>query len=278
MDYIEIAVNIEPYNETIAEILVAELGEIGFDSFSDTESGFNAYIPQNLYNKEQIDDVLSSFQFEEKVSYTSNFIKTENWNALWESNFDPVIIDNRCVIRAPFHKDLPKTDYEILIEPKMAFGTGHHETTYLMSEAVLDTDVTNLQVLDMGCGTAILAILAALKGAEHVDAIDNDDWATVNAVENVERNNLVDKITVMTGDAALLGTPRYNLILANINRNILLADMEQYVKSMLPSSKLIMSGIYPDDIPMIEQEATRLGLTKLYQKTRNKWAMVAFKN
>lgn len=276
MDYIEIAVTIDPYNETSSEIIIAELSEVGCDSFTDTESGFNAYILQKDYKKETIEKVFAQFNFTEKVTYTANPIKTENWNALWESNFEPVIIDHRCAIRAPFHQNLPKTELDIVIEPKMAFGTGHHETTYLMTEALLTTNVTDLHVLDMGCGTGILAIVAALRGACHIDAIDNDEWATNNAVENVAKNGLANKITVITGDATLLGVPCYNLILANINRNILLADMQHYVKSLLPEGKLIMSGIYADDIPTIENEANRLGLTKTAQNIRNKWAMVEF--
>ena len=217
-----------------------------------------------------------NLNFTEKISYAINPVKTENWNAVWESNFDPVIIDNRCTIRAPFHNNLPKTDLEIIIEPKMAFGTGHHETTYLMSEAILNSNVNDLEVLDMGCGTGILAIIAALKGAKHVDAIDNDEWATNNAIENIEKNGLTNKITTITGDASLLRLPCYNLIFANINRNILLNDMQYYIKSLLPNGRLIISGIYAEDIPIIEKEAIRLGLKKTNEKLRNKWAMAEF--
>lgn len=276
MDYIEIVVTIKPYNETLAEILIAELGDVGCDSFSEADGGFNAYIPQNLYNEEAIKTVLQMPDFTEEINFTATLVKTENWNALWESNFEPVIIGDRCTIRAPFHTNLAKNELEIIIEPKMAFGTGHHETTYLMTEAILDNDVADMEVLDMGCGTAILAIAAALRGAKHIDAIDNDEWATDNAVENVEVNGVANKITVMTGDASLLGLPRYNMILANINRNILLNDMEHYVKSLFDGGTLIMSGIYIEDIPVIEKEAVSLGLKKTGEKVRNKWARVDF--
>ena len=276
MDYIEIVVTIKPYNETLAEILIAELGDVGCDSFSEADGGFNAYIPQNLYNEEAIKTVLQMPDFTEEINFTATLVKTENWNALWESNFEPVIIGDRCTIRAPFHTNLAKNELEIIIEPKMAFGTGHHETTYLMTEAILDNDVADMEVLDMGCGTAILAIAAALRGAKHIDAIDNDEWATDNAVENVEVNGVANKITVMTGDASLLGIPRYNMILANINRNILLNDMEHYVKSLFDGGTLIMSGIYIEDIPVIEKEAVSLGLKKTGEKVRNKWARVDF--
>ncbi|MDR1055714.1 MAG: 50S ribosomal protein L11 methyltransferase [Prevotellaceae bacterium] len=266
MDYIEISVAIEPYNEVLAEILIAELSEVGCDSFSDTNSGFNAYVQQALYDKEAIDNVLQDTKYTETIHYTVTAIKTENWNALWESNLEPVIIGSRCTIRAPFHTNLAKTELDVVIEPKMAFGTGHHETTYLMSEALLDRNVTGLQVLDMGCGTSILAIIAALKGAEHVDAIDNDKWATNNALDNVDTNGLSSKITVITEDALLLGVSKYKLILANINRNTLLNDMAQYAKSLVPCGSLIMSGIYAKDIPIIEKEANYLGLVKLSEK------------
>ena len=214
---------IEP-KELGSEILIAELGEKPFESFIETETGIVAYIQKDLCTADVLDDIfiLSSPEF--TVSYKIEEIDQVNWNEEWEKNFEPIDVDGKCHVRAPFH---PKTnaEFDIVIEPKMSFGTGHHETTHMMIQHLLETDVTGLKTLDMGCGTAILAILAEMKGAKPIDAIDIDNWCYLNSIENAQRNNC-HEITVYEGEASLLEGKNYDLIIANINRNILLNDMQ----------------------------------------------------
>lgn len=277
MDYIEIKLSIQPYSDELSEILMAELGELGYESFFETENGLEAYIQVTTYNKAELEKLLDSYKAQHSIAFEETLIKAQNWNAVWESNFEPIVIDNRCTIRAPFHTDMPALEYDIIIEPKMSFGTGHHDTTYLMAEWLLNNDVKNLKVLDMGCGTGILAILAAMKNALPIDAIDIDEWAYNNAIDNVRANNVADKIIVKQGDASLLNGCTYNLILANINRNILLQDMVTYASSLEKDGILVVSGIFTEDIPMIIEEATKQGLQHVEEKSRNKWARIAFR-
>jgi len=276
MDYYEINIIMSPFSDDISEIVVAEFADLGCDSFVDIENGVNAYIPKNVFNENAIKDTVASLEYISKINYSVKFIETQNWNAIWESNFEPIVVNDVCTIRAPFHNNLPKTKYEIVIMPKMSFGTGHHATTYLVTEALLDIDVENLQVLDMGCGTGILAILAAMKNAAHIDAIDIDDWAYENAVENVLVNNANEKVNVLLGDVATISGKFYDLILANINRNILVADMQHYANSLKNGGKLIVSGIFTEDIDIVETEANKYNLTKTEEKSRNKWARIQF--
>ncbi len=276
MDYIELKLTLNPYTEELSEILISELGDLGFDSFTETENGFYAYAPVNAYKQQQVAYMISTYKEQVKIDVEQSAVKTQNWNAVWESNFSPIIVDNRCVIRAPFHHDCPKLEFDIVIEPKMSFGTGHHDTTYLMAEWLLNSPVEELTVLDMGCGTGILAIIAALKNASSVDAIDIDEWPYENTIENAKVNGVGNQINAMLGDASLLSTQRYDLILANINRNILLQDIQRYTTTLKKGGKLVVSGIFTEDIPVIEAEAQRNGLRKLEDKSRNQWARVVF--
>ena len=277
MDYIEIKLTIQPYSEELSEILTAELGDLGYESFFETEDGLETYIQVSNYNKSELENLLEEYKEKYSIKFEETLIKAQNWNAVWESNFEPIVIDNRCTVRAPFHTDMPKLEYDIVIEPKMSFGTGHHDTTYLVAEWLLNNNVNGLKALDMGCGTGILAILAAMKNAQPVDAIDIDEWAYNNAIENVKTNNLADSITVKQGAASLLNGYSYNLILANINRNILLQDMATYTASLAKDGILVVSGIFTEDIPAITEEATKQGLQKVEEKSRNKWARVVFR-
>ncbi|HXJ97584.1 MAG TPA: 50S ribosomal protein L11 methyltransferase [Gelidibacter sp.] len=258
------------------EILIAELGYAGFESFVETEEGVTAYIQKEEWNDAILDDIyiLKSEEFE--ISYTFEEIEQINWNEEWEKNFNPIIVDGLCSVRAPFHEK-PDTTYDIIIEPKMSFGTGHHETTHMMIQHILKNDFKDKSVLDMGCGTGVLAILAEMRGAKSIDAIDYDNWCYLNSLENVERNNC-KHITVLEGDASLLKTQKYDTIIANINRNILLNDMGAYVNCLNTNGTLFVSGFYNDDIPAIEEECNKYELTCVEILERNNWVALKFVN
>ena len=274
-NYLGFHFTIEP-RELGSEILIAELGEKAFESFLETSTGISAYIQFELYTKDILDDIYILTSPEFKISYTIEEIEQVNWNEEWEKNFEPIDVDGTCHVRAPFH---PKTsaEFDIIIEPKMSFGTGHHETTHMMIQHLLETDVTNLKTLDMGCGTAILAILAEMKGANPIDAIDIDNWCYLNSIENAERNNC-SEITVYEGEASLLDGKKYDLIIANINRNILLNDMQQYVDCLTKKGILLLSGFYNEDIPFINQSCEEKGLTFVKKLERNNWVSLKFVN
>jgi len=274
MDYLEINFIIEPYEEYISDVLASELGEIGFDSFVPTIEGLDAYIPKNAFDESNLKNMLADFPFEASIDYKVTQIESKNWNEEWEKNyFQPIVIGNDCVIHSSFHKNVPKATYDIVIDPKMAFGTGHHETTSLVIGQLLLMDLEGKTLLDMGCGTAVLAILAAMRGAKDIVAIDIDTWCTENSVENIAINN-ISGIEVKLGGAELLEGLHFDIILANINRNILLADMEQYAACLSSGGELYMSGFYVEDIPLIEAEAIRNGLKLIYYKEKNNWVVV----
>jgi len=276
MDYIELKVQVKPSDQQVNEVLIAQLAEVGFESFTEDDNGLNAYIKAVDYSDE-IKEKLKEFIIPEgtQISYQINKIKDQNWNAQWESNFEPIIVDNRCLVRASFHKDSPKLDYEIIIDPKMAFGTGHHQTTYLMIEAILNDDFKDKVVLDMGCGTGVLAILAEMKDAKAITAIDIDEWAYRNTIENIKINGC-KRIKPLCGDVRLIAGKKFDVILANINRNILLSDITHYTESMIKNGKLILSGILKVDIEIITQNAISSGLTHLSTSTRDEWVTMSF--
>lgn len=274
-NYIGYHFTVEP-KELGCEILVAELGELPFESFMESEFGVVAYIQKQFWYDSILDSVyiLSSPEF--VISYHIEEIEQVNWNEEWEKNFEPIEVDGICHVRAPFH---PKTEamFDIVIEPKMSFGTGHHETTHMMIQHLLTTDVVGKKTLDMGCGTAILAILAELRGAEPIDAIDIDNWCYLNSIENAERNNCT-KISVFEGDADLLTHHNYDLIIANINRNILLNDMQAYVNCLNPGGTLLLSGFYKEDIPFIDASCVENGLTFQKKIEINNWVSLKYVN
>jgi len=274
MKYFEINFVIEQYEEYIADLLTEELGEIGFDSFEKTNDGLNAYIQSSSFDEAKIRNLLDDFPFEASISYKVTQIDSKNWNEEWEKNyFEPIVIDNKCVIHSSFHKDIPAAKYDIVIDPKMAFGTGHHETTSLVIGRILEMDLAGKSLLDMGCGTAVLAILASMCGAKEILAIDIDTWCTENSMENIAING-INNIDVKLGDAELLNGLHFDIIIANINRNILLSDMEQYSNCLTIGGELYMSGFYKEDIPLIEAEANRNGLQLIEFKEKNNWVVV----
>lgn len=268
------------YHFTIAplelgsEILIAELGEKAFESFIETETGVSAFVQKDLWSEDILEDIQILENPEFKIDYTFEEIEQVNWNEEWEKNFEPIDVDGKCHVRAPFHEKT-NAEYDIVIEPKMSFGTGHHETTHMMIQHLLETDLVGKKTLDMGCGTAILAILAEMKGAQPIDAIDIDNWCYLNSIENAERNNC-KHISVYEGDASLLVGKKYDVIIANINRNILLNDMQQYVACLNENGILFLSGFYTEDIPVISESCTSKGLTYVKQFERNNWVALKF--
>ena len=262
--------------EPISEILIAELGNVGFESFVETENGVTAYIQKTDWNAEILADVFVLNSDEFSIEYNLNEVPQTNWNAEWEKNFEPIQVDDLVSIRAPFHKN-PNLKYDIVIEPKMSFGTGHHETTHMMVQHLLQLDLENKKVLDMGCGTGILAIFAEMKGAKPLDAIDIDNWCYENSVENVTRNNC-ENISVYEGDATLLVDKKYDVIIANINRNILLMDMKVYTNCLQKGGILLLSGFYEQDIPVIDAELIKYGLKLEKFIQRNNWVALKYNN
>lgn len=265
-------------NEIINDILAAELAEIGFENFSPQDTGLIAYVSDKIYNRSTLEDQLKQFPLEGvEFSFNETFIEGKDWNEEWEKNyFKPITIGNDCIIHASFHELKETYTYNIVIDPKMAFGTGNHETTRLMINEILKEDMTGKRVLDMGCGTAVLAILAAKKGATDVTAIDIDEWAYQNAKENI-RLNQTESIQVLLGGAERIPDDnRFDIILANINRNILLNDMAAYKKALKTGGLLFMSGFYTEDIPAIREECELHGLNFLCYTENNNWAAVKF--
>ncbi len=260
--------------EPATEILIAELGNIGFESFVENEDGVVAYIQKNDWNPTDLNAVFVLTSDEFDIEYQHVEIEQTNWNSEWEKNFEPIEVDGLVSVRAPFHTN-KSLKYDIVIEPKMSFGTGHHETTHLMIQHLLQLNLANKKVLDMGCGTGILAIFAELKGAKPIDAIDIDNWCYENSIENVERNKC-SNIIVFEGDASLLINKKYDVIIANINRNILLADIKTYTNCLEDNGVLLLSGFYQEDIPIIDKEVSEYGLKLDTILEKNNWVALKY--
>jgi ribosomal protein L11 methyltransferase len=273
--YIGYEFKVEPL-QPATEILIAELGYAGFESFVEHSKGVTAYIQKDDWNAFILEDIqiLNSEEF--KITYEFNEIEQTNWNAEWEKNFKPIVVDDLVTVRAPFH-DKPSTKYDLIIEPKMSFGTGHHETTHMMIQHILKNDFKNKSVLDMGCGTGVLAILAEKVGATKLDAIDIDNWCYLNSLENIERNDCKN-ISVYEGDVKLLEGKQYDTIIANINRNILLADIPMYVKCLNSNGELYLSGFYEEDIPKLEDLCNKHMLKLKETIKRGDWVSLKFIN
>lgn len=281
MRYIELSIKVLTSEEAVTDILSFRLGEIGYDSFVVAENVLKAYVAEENFSEEGLKSLLHELSvnlhelFEGvPLSYEYTVIENENWNKEWEKNyFKPLVLEDRCVIRSSFHEIDKEYEYDIVIDPKMAFGTGHHQTTYLMLQEILGIELQNKSVLDMGCGTAVLAILASLKGANPITAIDFDEWAYENAKENVGLNN-VSNVKVLWGEVDLVEDNSFDFIFANINRNVLLQDIKHYEGALNKGGVLIMSGFYLDDVADIKKECEKYGLTYRKTEQKDKWCVV----
>jgi len=273
MDFIELQIKT---SRDLADILIAELGEIGFDTFEETDEGFNAYILEGSFKETDVKEIIQKYSFLGIASYGTAKIPKENWNQSWETNYHPIEIPGRCRVRASFHKPDPSFPLEIVINPKMSFGTGHHSTTYLMMELLLDSDLQGKSVFDFGTGTGILAILAAKLGAVHIDASDIDEWCIENGMENIAINDCSNIKIQLGAVKEVKKNPSYDLVIANINRNVLLEEMPDYAAVLPEGSKLYLSGFYEADLPVIEEKAMSLGFRKTTHKVRETWVAAAF--
>ncbi|WP_422081343.1 50S ribosomal protein L11 methyltransferase [Ulvibacterium sp.] len=272
--YIEYTFRIHPL-QPASEILIAELGELGFESFVETPEGVQAYLQKEDWKEDILDSVLILGNPDFEISYESKEIEQQNWNVTWERNFNPIQVDDLCTVRAPFHKK-SSSKFDIVIEPKMSFGTGHHETTHMMLRYILEDNFEGKSVLDMGTGTGVLAILAEMKGAVDIDAIDIDHWCYLNALENVERNDC-HQIQVLQGDSSTIPHhKKYDIILANINRNILLNDISIYANCLKQDGSLFLSGFYSKDIIVISAKCTDVSLKFEKNIEKNNWVAVKY--
>ena len=278
-EYIEVSVKITPYSDENAEIVTAEISDLPFESFSGEDPFLKCYIQKELYDAQSLKVVLSGLEgmgFD--IEWSSTLMPVVNWNAEWESQFSPIIVDGKCTIKASFHKDLKRTRYNIIIDPKMAFGTGHHQTTYMMCRALLENEeaVRGKVVMDMGCGTAVLAILAAKMKAARVYGIDIDAVAAISAYDNARLNRVGKVVETWCGDASLLQRNSYDVLLANINRNILLQDMQTYAGCLRRDGLLFVSGFYVEDMPMLIGAATAAGLEYVSHDSIDNWCCIKF--
>ncbi len=278
-EYIEVSIKITPFSEENAEIVTAEISELPFESFSNDDPYLKCYIQKDLFDSSMLKVVLSGLEgYGFDVEHSANLIPATNWNALWESQFNPIVVDNKCTIKASFHEGLKRTRFNITIDPKMAFGTGHHQTTYMMCRALLQNEeaVKGKVVMDMGCGTAVLAILAAKMKASKVYGIDIDAVAAISAYDNARLNKVGTKIETYCGDASLLQRNSYDVLLANINRNILLQDIPTYSHCIRRGGLLFVSGFYVDDMPMIIGTAMHAGLEYVIHDSIDNWCCIKF--
>ena len=261
-----------------SEILMAEIAEVGFDTFMETEKGFEAYVEQEKFDTQQLDVVKEKYKAVNPLLFFWDRIQKQNWNEEWEKNLEPIIVDDRCLIRAEFHKIEKKYPYEIIITPKMSFGTGHHQTTYLMIQSQMDMDHQNKRVMDAGCGTAILSIMASKLRAKEIEAFDIDEWSVINGKENIE-NNHCPNIQIHQGkidEMQFVG--QFDIILANINKNILLAEIKSYVPYLSACGQLLLSGFYTNDIDDLLHEAGKFQLTEVSRKEKEGWAALLLRN
>jgi ribosomal protein L11 methyltransferase len=276
MNYKELIFTFTSFEGYHRDLVINALAGIGYDTFEETEAGFKAYIPSDNFNQSLLDKTLSPFDKVYSFSYEINLITGKNWNEEWESNFNPLLISEKCYVRATFHKAHPEYPYEIVIDPKMSFGTGHHQTTSLMMECMFEEDFAGKLVLDMGCGTGILSILANKLGAKYILAIDNDPVCIQSTSENSILNN-ASGIEILSGSKEIIPDKQFGIILANITRNILLDQLESYSKVLSPGGPLLISGFYQDpDLEVLIEKARQLRLNYINHKSKQEWAIAKF--
>lgn len=274
-DYYALRLDVEPCSADATDLLAYLLGEAGYESFVPDDKGLTAYVPAALYSDEAVRTALEEFCFDATVTASAELVEGRDWNAEWERNyFRPIVVGERCVVHSSFHTDVPKAEYDIVIDPKMAFGTGHHATTSLILTRLLDMDLQGRSFIDVGTGTGILAILAAMRGAVPVAGIEIDRFAWENACDNVRLNGHPE-IAVLCGDASLLQSlAPADVVVANINRNVILGDIRAYAAAMRPGATLLLSGFYEADCAMVEEAAAAAGLTAAGRTVRDNWACV----
>ncbi len=276
MNYVELSITVTPKEEG-SDILIAHLSDLGFESFVENEEGFFAYIQEEEFSEDEVALALGDFDDIFEIRFTTKIIPQQNWNKEWETSFQPIDVDGKCYIRAPFHDKKEGYALDLIIEPKMSFGTGHHDTTQLMIRKLMLLNVKNHSLLDMGCGTGVLAIAASKLGANPITAIDIDDWSVENTQENLQKNN-INNVLVNKGDAQILAGKTFHTILANINKNVLLADMHLYKKALEKAGDLILSGFFETDIEELTAQAQKLGLKYESKMQSGQWAALHFIN
>ncbi len=272
MSYIKVQTVINPFKEWIADILIADYANVGFESFESNSNGFDAYIPTKMFNKDYLYQIHKNYS-DFDIDFTESLIEEQNWNKVWEENyFQPLFISDDCVVRAPFHQPFPEVKHQIIIEPNMAFGTGNHETTMLMMHAILQNSMTNKSILDMGCGTGILSILSSMRGAKTITAVDIDQWAYNATQENSKINN-IKNIKVIHGDVKEVKNKHFDIIFANIHKNIIISDLQYYSKCLNDDGVLLVSGFYENDLKDVLAEAEKYQLRFLEKWVRNDWTV-----
>lgn len=268
MDFVTLKVTCDP---VLTDVLIAKLFEAGFDSFQEFDDGFEGSCEQSQFDEEKVEVIFNQFP---NVSFTVKEQEKINWNEEWEKNYDPIIVENRCIVRASFHDSRPEFEYEIIVTPKMSFGTGHHATTYQVLNYQMDLDHSGKKVLDVGTGTGILAIMAAKRGATEIVATDIDEWCIENSEENFSLNDVKD-VTLVKGEIDQVAQTGFDIVIANINKNVLLNQIRDYAERLKPGGQLILSGFYESDISDLENEAMKSRLYKINSTIRDKWAMLA---
>ncbi|GGE47804.1 ribosomal protein L11 methyltransferase [Pedobacter psychrotolerans] len=276
MQYIKAIFKFNSIEEFQQDLLISDLADLGFDTFEDSEGGFTAFVIKDNFNEQELKDLLSSYADDFSSTYIIEEVADENWNAEWEKNFSPLIIDDVCYVRATFHEPKPSYPYEVIIDPKMAFGTGHHQTTTMMMQYILSADLLDKNILDMGCGTGILAILAGKLGAKSLMAIDYDDICYESTIENATLNNVIN-LKALCGSKEVIPDEEYDVIFANINRNILLDQIHRYAEVLKAEGKIFFSGFYLEpDLSMITAECAKYGIKYLDHKQNGDWVAAQF--
>lgn len=272
-DYYKVKFTLAPCLAYECDILAALLADVGFESFEQTDDGVDAFVKKELWDKDAVSEVIKLYDFEAKIDFSEELVVGQDWNEEWEKHyFNPIFFEDKCVIHSSFHKDFPRLQYDIVIDPKMAFGTGHHETTSLMIKRILDAEMTGKSVLDMGTGTGVLAILSAMVGASNVVGVEIDPPAYENAVANAQLNGHPEIDLRLGGAETVAESNSFDFVLANINRNIITADIDRYASALKVGGEMMLSGFYVDDVPVVEAAANKCGLERVSVIEKNRWA------